>query len=223
MPANRGRPKAPDSDTHAARVRLLMAARQLFVKCGYAKVSTRQIAEAAGLNAGMIRYYFGDKAGLFEATLRETLAPIIEELSRRARAPQAQDIAAVIGMYYQVMGPNPDLPKLVFRSLHDPGSPEHRIVSRVLGSFVDQAVQSFHVLLNNPGVLRDGIVTNQALLSTIALAVFPFLAPSIMLNKLAISLNPEFLTQFAQHNGTLLSGGMLQAPYTTLDPTTSTR
>lgn len=55
---------------------LIEHARDLFVVQPYDKVSTRLIAERAGVNIAMIRYYFGSKAGLFEAMLRETLRPM---------------------------------------------------------------------------------------------------------------------------------------------------
>jgi AcrR family transcriptional regulator len=49
------------SDGALARRRLLEAALQLFADKGYQKTSTREIADAAGVNLGSISYYFGDK------------------------------------------------------------------------------------------------------------------------------------------------------------------
>lgn len=54
-----------------SRERLLHAALRLFAQHGYTKTSTREIAEAAGANLAAIRYYFGDKAGLYRAAFFE--------------------------------------------------------------------------------------------------------------------------------------------------------
>jgi AcrR family transcriptional regulator len=56
-----------------ARDRLLMAALRLFADQGFTRTSTREIAQAAGANVAAIRYYFGDKAGLYRAAFTEPL------------------------------------------------------------------------------------------------------------------------------------------------------
>jgi AcrR family transcriptional regulator len=61
------------SDGAEARKRLLHAALRLFADKGFAKTSTRQIAQAAEVNIAAISYYFGDKTGLYRATFTEPL------------------------------------------------------------------------------------------------------------------------------------------------------
>ena len=56
-----------------ARQTLLLAALKLFSEKGFAKTSTRAIAQAAGANIGAISYYFGDKAGLYRAVFAESM------------------------------------------------------------------------------------------------------------------------------------------------------
>lgn len=62
-------------DGEASRDRLLQAGLMLFSKNGFARTSTRDLAEAAGTNVAGIAYYFGDKAGLYRAVFTETLHP----------------------------------------------------------------------------------------------------------------------------------------------------
>lgn len=64
---------ATRSDGIEARQRLLRAALKLFAEKGFAKTSTRAIALSAGANIGAIRYYFGDKAGLYRAVFGDPL------------------------------------------------------------------------------------------------------------------------------------------------------
>lgn len=52
-----------------AREALLEAAAELFVEKGYEAVSTRELAERAGVNLGAIQYHFGSKAKLFVDTI----------------------------------------------------------------------------------------------------------------------------------------------------------
>ncbi len=56
-----------------ARERLLAAATALFAERGYDRTTTRDLAEHAGVDAALIARYFGTKAGLYLAALREEL------------------------------------------------------------------------------------------------------------------------------------------------------
>ncbi|MCM0608770.1 MAG: CerR family C-terminal domain-containing protein [Ideonella sp. WA131b] len=71
----------PDADTADARARLLHVAIRLFALQGFAKTSTRELAEAAQVNVAAISYYFGDKAGLYRAAFLEPMDPT-EDLAR---------------------------------------------------------------------------------------------------------------------------------------------
>lgn len=59
------------SDGQEARNRLLDAALTLFADKGFAKTSTREIAQAAQANIASISYYFGDKNGLYRAVFSD--------------------------------------------------------------------------------------------------------------------------------------------------------
>lgn len=64
------------SDGVEARAQLIRAALKLFSEKGFAKTSTRAIAQAAGANVAAISYYFGDKAGLYRAVFTEPLGVV---------------------------------------------------------------------------------------------------------------------------------------------------
>ncbi len=70
--------RKPRSDGAEARSRLLLAALRLFAEKGFAKTSTREIAQAAGVNLAAIKYYFGDKAGLYRVVFSEPLGTACE-------------------------------------------------------------------------------------------------------------------------------------------------
>jgi AcrR family transcriptional regulator len=53
-----------------SREAVLDAARRTFAARGYDAASLRAIAAEAGVDAGMVRHFFGSKAGLFEAAMQ---------------------------------------------------------------------------------------------------------------------------------------------------------
>lgn len=73
--------RRPRIDGEAARARLLDAALRLFGERGFAATSTRDIAEAAGVNLAAIRYYFGDKQGLYRATFTEPMGSPTDDIA----------------------------------------------------------------------------------------------------------------------------------------------
>jgi TetR/AcrR family transcriptional regulator, regulator of cefoperazone and chloramphenicol sensitivity len=81
-----------------ARERLLGAALQLFAERGFTKASTREIAAAAGVNIGLISYYFGDKQGLYKAAFTEPLGDPKDDISVFAGADLSLE-QALFGLY----------------------------------------------------------------------------------------------------------------------------
>lgn len=65
--------EAPKGDAAATRARILLAAKQVFSKRGYSECGVRDIAGELSLSATILLRYFGSKAGLFEAALRDAL------------------------------------------------------------------------------------------------------------------------------------------------------
>jgi AcrR family transcriptional regulator len=62
------------------RSSLLEAASTLFAERGPRNVSVRQIAETAGVNHGLVHYYFGSKDGLLTAVLDQCAAAVADEV-----------------------------------------------------------------------------------------------------------------------------------------------
>lgn len=203
MPQTAGRPKS----TTDARARLIQAARKLFVATTYDKVSIRMLAQKAGVNSALIRYYFGDKAGLFEAMLRETAEPILRQFQVLTESPDAGSLGELLRIYYRIMGANPDLPRLIARVMmeHDQGQ-QRQIVEKILRPIVARLEKN---LFAHPERLRFPAAPDKARLSFLSLMVFPFLAPPPMLALQGIRLTPEFLEGLADHNLQVLSHGLL--------------
>ena len=71
----------------AAEEALLDAAERLLVEVGYARITTRRLAEEAGVNHGLVHYYFGSN----EALLVRALERFTERLVARQRELYASD------------------------------------------------------------------------------------------------------------------------------------
>lgn len=67
--------RGPRADRPDLREAILTTARERFAAGGFAGTSLRSIATQAGVDVALIPYYFGNKAGLFAATLELQLDP----------------------------------------------------------------------------------------------------------------------------------------------------
>jgi len=77
----RGREQRQVSEARQqATVAMLDAAEQLLYEVGYAGVTTRAVAEAAGLNHGLVHYYFGSMDELLSQTLERFVEQLAEAL-----------------------------------------------------------------------------------------------------------------------------------------------
>jgi AcrR family transcriptional regulator len=79
---------APQVARSAAEGALLDAAERLLVEVGHAGITTRRVAEEAGVNHGLVHYYFGSIENLLVRVLERFTA----ELTARQRAMYATDV-----------------------------------------------------------------------------------------------------------------------------------
>jgi TetR/AcrR family transcriptional regulator len=78
------------------QTKLLEAATLLFAQRGFSAVSTRELAEAAGVNIAAISYHFRGKEGLYHSVLEEQFAPIsqaLQTVEALADIPAAERLA----------------------------------------------------------------------------------------------------------------------------------
>ncbi|MEK7259114.1 MAG: TetR/AcrR family transcriptional regulator [Pseudomonadota bacterium] len=207
MTAAPGRPRG-ESD---ARQSLIAAARHQFAQRPFESVSTRALATEAGVDAALIRYYFGSKAGLFEQMLRETLEPVLSRLANKAPA-QAQDgFETLMRTYYRIMAPNPGLPRLIQRVLHDdPQTESYKILQRILEEILTVSMGWLQTMLVDAGRLRKDIDPKLARLSFVSLLVFPLVAPPQLITSSGLSMSEADIDRLVAHNVDFLQRALLQ-------------
>ena len=72
--------KSRQDTTEETRLRLVTAARQVFVKNGYADTAMEDLTSAAGLTRGALYHHFGDKKGLLKAVAQDIEIEMDERL-----------------------------------------------------------------------------------------------------------------------------------------------
>lgn len=83
--------------TEITRIRLLDAARQLFLERGYAETSTPDVVRAAGVTRGALYHHFSDKKDLFRAVVEREANQVAETIDRDAPASLPADAALLTG------------------------------------------------------------------------------------------------------------------------------
>ncbi|PWI32039.1 TetR family transcriptional regulator [Vibrio albus] len=202
-----GRP----SEKLAARDNLISAARTMFTVHSYEKVSTRMLAEKAGVNVAMIRYYFGNKAGLFEAMVRETIEPIKKQVNQFVAASNQKELKDIMRAYYANMSAAPMFPRLIFQTMHmEPSAPQRQLLEKVLFDILRPVQDAlFDSGLWEP-VIRPDMDPKLCKVSFLSLMIFPFIAPQSMCDLHGIERNNEFLDALLEHNLKVLTHGFIR-------------
>lgn len=192
------------------RSRLLQAALECFLADDYHRVTTRQIAEQAGANVSMIRYYFGNKEGLYEEMIRDTLAPLLAVLDGPL-LDSVEGFSDFLRLYYETMSAKPEFPRLILKVLALKQGPGRRFIqqllergrtrgARKLAAMKAEGQVSAHI---DPDILR---------LAFVSLAMTPILLKDIFEQQIERPLDSAFFAQLAAFNGHLFAAGLRPVP-----------
>jgi AcrR family transcriptional regulator len=105
------------------RERLLEAAAEVFAARGYEGARVEQIAEAAGISAGLIYRHFDGKRELFEELLRQGARQLLEQTAAAA-APDHEGVERLergIDAFLAFVQENRDLWRMMMRDEPEPG------------------------------------------------------------------------------------------------------
>jgi AcrR family transcriptional regulator len=110
----RGRPRGKASS--ASRNALLLAAIEAFGDRGFDGASLKQIADAAGADVALTRYYFGSKEGLWKAAidhLAEQLAKELQETFTAEHTTNAGTMKAAIRWFVDMSARWPQVSRII--------------------------------------------------------------------------------------------------------------
>ena len=206
----RGRPaEAAEEDVRAA---LMTAARQLFLKYGFAKVTARQIAAVAGTTPAMIHYYFDNKDGLFRAMLEEAVEPLRHLLADVLRpGTGAPDIGMLIAAQLRTVAANPWIATLILNEVLAEGGRFRAIFIRdVAGRMLPMLVELFD-RERRAGRIREDLNPRLAALSLLSLNIFPFLTRVVTGPLLDVKLEGAALEELIAHTTKVFLDGISPA------------
>lgn len=195
------------SDTpNPVQARLLNAALECFLADEYHNVTTRRIAEKAGANVSMIRYYFGSKEGLYEEMIRETLKPILDMLDSRMMS-DVSGFAEYLRLYYDTMRKHPEFPKLILKVLALNQGPGRRFILQLLERGRANGIRKLNELKTS-GHIDKALNPDVVRMVFVSLSMMPMLLKDIFEEQMGGQMDEAFLNELATFNGKLLVAGM---------------
>jgi len=189
--------------------RLLKAALECFLADEYHNVTTRRIAEKAEANVSMISYYFGNKEGLYEEMIRDTLKPILDILDSRTMS-DANGFAEYLRLYYDTMRKHPEFPKLILKVLALNQGPGRRYILQLLERGRTSGTRKLDELKAS-GHVDKALNPDVARMTFVSLSMMPMLLKDIFEEQMGGQMDEAFLNELAAFNGKLLVAGMAAA------------
>ena len=200
----------PGTPPDSVRERLLQAALDSFLADDYHKVSTRLIADKAQANVAMIRYYFGNKEGLYEEMIRETLQPLLAVLDG-ALLNTADGFKAFFKLYYDTMGPQPAFPRLILKVLALNQGPGRRFIQQLLERGRTRGARKV-AELKGAGQLDPALDPDMVRIAFVSLAMMPMLLKDIFEEQMERPMDADFLDRLATLHGQLFAAGLAGQP-----------
>lgn len=205
----RGPGRPAGSESSDVRRRLLDAAREICIESGFDAATTKQIASRAGVNTAMINYYFESKEGLGLAMMRDAINPLAERIDAAANAIDHVTLEGFMRIYMQTVAANPWLPKLIVREVLPVNGRFREMFLRELTPRAAELLGRIVHREREAGSLRRDADPTLAMLSLIALSVFPFLAAPIVEPVLRIRLQDENTLQaLIEHSVAVFQHGL---------------
>ncbi len=197
----RGRPAAP-AKQQQQKEKLLNATQALLATKPYREVTIREIADHAGLNSAMVRYYFGNKEGLFLVLLDEISKRHFVDMKQISS--QEEPIKKFIQFMLNMLVQN----NILARLIHDEFSNDN---SKLGKAFIERFPKRMAKILpqlikvNTP--ITDDIKAKYAAFSLISMIIMPFIGRSV--REQAWNIDDEELasSEWAEHIYSMFMSG----------------
>lgn len=117
----------------------MSAGEALFAAHGFAGTTLDAIAEAAEVNKAMVRYYFGDKDGLYTAIIETIIDDVLADLERGLASPTdpAGDMGDFVEIFANAIIGRPSFPRMILRDYLDGDILSREVPARKLQGFME--------------------------------------------------------------------------------------
>ncbi|WP_027157451.1 CerR family C-terminal domain-containing protein [Methylobacter luteus] len=196
-----------ETETHDARSRLITSALRLFAEKGFEAATTREICEAAGANISAIRYYFGDKAGLYSAVFTEPMGEkkCYINIATYLDLPLAEALGRFFAEFLEPLKKGEQIRlvmKLHFREMIEPTGSRQQEIDAELKPQHDALVA---ILKQHLGLPRTDADVHRLAFSIIGMAVYFYvgqevvsaISPQVLNTSKAIDVLAERLAGYA--------------------------
>lgn len=195
-----------------AREQLLATACAIMREGDTVDVSLAQLSQKSGLNSALVKYYFGNKAGLMTALLDRDMRHIIHSLDAllaRDFDPEAKlrrHLSAVVDTFYEV----PYIQRLLMRLIRESAPDE---AQRIASTYLMPIYSAYDRLIGegvDAGVFRP--VDPQLFYFTVTGAVDRFFAARLFLRYCfnEDSLSEELRDRYRVHTIDFIMAGLLK-------------
>lgn len=162
--------------------KIIEAAEEVFHQKGYDGARMQEIAEQAGINKGLLHYYFKTKDNLFAAIFSVAKNRMISRLQviLEMEISLHEKIDMLVDQYLSVMLKHPALPRFVLNELNK--NPE-RFIKKHLDKEMKEALTAFQKSIEQEvkkGAIRN-IDARQLLMNLMAMIIFPFIGRPIFM------------------------------------------
>lgn len=165
-------------------VRILNAARVVFLKKGYDGARMQEIADEAGINKSLLHYYFRSKEKLFTAIFEEAFHQFLPRIAGyfQAEMPLFEKIEKISGLYITLLSQNPHIPMFI---LHEVQNNPDLIVDKLQNQAgIDPQVINRQIQKEVKAGILKPVDFRQLMVSLISMCVFPFAAKPLLLKFL---------------------------------------
>jgi AcrR family transcriptional regulator len=161
--------------------KILEAAEEVFHIKGYDGARMQEIAEQAGINKGLLHYYFKTKEKLFEAIFSAAIHHIISKIHSILDLDIALDekIGLIVDQYMALLSKNPNLPRFVLTELNK--NPD-KFIARHIKPEASSAFNEFIASAQkeiDAGKIR-AIDPRQLFFNMISMVIFPFVGRPLL-------------------------------------------
>lgn len=158
------------------KAKLVETAKELFLEKGFDGLKMQELADKAGMNKGLLHYYFKSKESLFKAIFSEAMSSIFEGASEILTSNKGIEfkLHALIDLYFEKLTANPGLPVFIISEIHKNPTLEGiaiplQEVKSIMGKFFASETKEI-----------DSLKMMNIFLSVISLSIFPFAARPLL-------------------------------------------
>jgi AcrR family transcriptional regulator len=203
-----GRPENMGND---ARQLLINAARKKFISKAYDKVSIRELAQTAGVNSALIKYYFHNKEGLYKAMILEVTGQVMLNFKAHLDSSNLNNLEDFFRSFVEVIKQSPEFPLLMLKEvILNQGVCRSYFINE-MGMHHLKIFDQVYARFEQAGKLKEGIDPIFFRMSLMGLTLFPWYTRELISEVEEITYDDEFLEKMIQHNTSLMQYGFFKA------------